>query len=83
MVWCKCGAIAIDGGDDYCKVSGNLEDMEFLVEQNNIEILETALKLACEELDKIVVFDAEFLESDSFYEYYLKKAKEIKDSEIK
>lgn len=28
MVWCKCGAIAIDGGEDYCKVSGNLEDME-------------------------------------------------------
>lgn len=31
MVWCKCGAVAIDGGDDYCKVTGNLEDMEFLV----------------------------------------------------
>ena len=28
MVWCKCGAIAIDGGEDYCKVSGNLDDME-------------------------------------------------------
>lgn len=28
MVWCKCGAIAIDGGEDYCKVTGNLDDME-------------------------------------------------------
>ena len=33
MVWCKCGAVAIDGGDDYCKVSGNLDDMEFLVSE--------------------------------------------------
>ena len=28
MNWCKCGAIAIDGGDDYCKITGNPEDME-------------------------------------------------------
>ena len=31
MNWCKCGAIAIDGGDDYCKITGNPEDMEVFV----------------------------------------------------
>ena len=31
MNWCKCGAIAIDGGDDYCKITGKPEDMEVFV----------------------------------------------------
>lgn len=31
MVWCKCGAIAIDGGDDYCKITGKPEDVEVFV----------------------------------------------------
>jgi len=26
MVWCSCGAIAIDGGEDYTKLTGNKED---------------------------------------------------------
>jgi hypothetical protein len=26
MVWCKCGAIAIDGGDAYTRCMGNPED---------------------------------------------------------
>jgi hypothetical protein len=30
MVWCKCGAIAIDGGDDYCKITGKLDDFDFV-----------------------------------------------------
>jgi hypothetical protein len=30
MVWCKCKRIAIDGGDDYCKVTGKSEDIEFI-----------------------------------------------------
>ena len=37
MVWCKCGAIAIDGGDDYCKITGNPEDMEVFVPSKLIE----------------------------------------------
>lgn len=37
MVWCKCGAIAIDGGDSYCKLTGKLEDMEFLIPQSEIK----------------------------------------------
>lgn len=26
--WCTCKSIAIDGGFDYCKISGNAEDIE-------------------------------------------------------
>ena len=48
---------------------------------DQLALTEKALELACEEIDKIVVFDAEFLESDSFYDYYLKKAKEMIKSE--
>lgn len=29
MVWCKCGLIAIDGGDDYTKITGDKENWEF------------------------------------------------------
>lgn len=41
MVWCKCGAVAIDGGDSYCKLTGNLEDMEFLIPERIKEQKET------------------------------------------
>lgn len=58
----------------------NYEDKCKLL-QDKLALTEKALELACKELDKIVVFDAEFLESDSFYDYYLKKAKEIMKSE--
>ena len=37
MNWCKCGAIAIDGGDDYCKITGNPEDMEVFVPSKLLE----------------------------------------------
>lgn len=26
--WCKCGAVAVDGGKDYMKRTGNPEDRE-------------------------------------------------------
>ena len=32
FVWCKCGAIAVDGGSDYLKLTGNFEDWEILDE---------------------------------------------------
>jgi hypothetical protein len=28
--WCKCHAIAVDGGDDYLRLVGNAEDIEVL-----------------------------------------------------
>lgn len=28
--WCKCGAVAVDGGKDYLRRLGNLEDFEDL-----------------------------------------------------
>ena len=34
MVWCKCGAIAIDGGNDYCKITGNSDDIDFLAKES-------------------------------------------------
>ena len=33
MVWCKCKKIAIDGGDDYCKVTGDEADYIFIPEK--------------------------------------------------
>ncbi len=32
FVWCQCKAVAVDGGHDYLKRCGNLEDMEELSE---------------------------------------------------
>lgn len=32
MVWCKCGACAIDGGSDYTKISGDMNNVEVLLE---------------------------------------------------
>ncbi len=29
---CKCGAIAIDGGSDYCRIIGERENWEFIKE---------------------------------------------------
>lgn len=29
MRTCKCGKVSVDGGLDYVRASGNLEDMEF------------------------------------------------------
>lgn len=26
--FCKCGAVAVDGGQDYCRRIGNMADME-------------------------------------------------------
>lgn len=33
MTWCKCEKIAIDGGDHYVKLSGDLDNMEMLEEE--------------------------------------------------
>lgn len=30
--WCKCRAIFIDGGKEYVRCGGNLEEMKFLTE---------------------------------------------------
>jgi hypothetical protein len=29
FVWCKCGAIAIDGGAEYIKCTGDYNDFDF------------------------------------------------------
>ncbi len=36
FVWCKCGAIAVDGGKDYLKRVGNFEDIYDLSETEKI-----------------------------------------------
>lgn len=34
MVYCKCGAVAVDGGSWYCKTTGNfLQDINYMVER--------------------------------------------------
>lgn len=30
MAWCKCGAVAIDGGIDYTKITGDKDDWEYM-----------------------------------------------------
>lgn len=32
MVWCKCRAIAIDGGNDYIKITGLITDFDRVIE---------------------------------------------------
>ena len=32
FVWCKCGAIFVDGDDEYCRYGGKIEDIKFLDE---------------------------------------------------
>lgn len=34
---CKCGAVAVDGGTDYLKRSGNREDWEELSEYKEVD----------------------------------------------
>ena len=50
MNWCKCGAIAIDGGDDYCKITGNPEDVEVFVSQ---EIFDKVLNNKVDEIQDL------------------------------
>lgn len=35
--FCKCGAVAVDGGTDYLKRSGNREDWEELSEYEEVD----------------------------------------------
>jgi len=43
FVRCKCGAVAVDGGDDYLRRIGNPEDMEEL-SMNEEQIVKGAKK---------------------------------------
>lgn len=38
MVWCKCGACAIDGGNDYHKITGDIKNIT-IIKPDNYEIL--------------------------------------------
>ena len=51
--------------------------------KQQLALTEKALELACKELDKVEVFDAEFMECDSFYNYFKTKAKEMMKSEFR
>lgn len=35
--WCKCGAVAIDGGDSYTKITGNPGDWKLLDDAKDME----------------------------------------------
>ena len=37
MVWCKCGAVGIDGGKDYVKISGFTTDWEKQLDIVNLD----------------------------------------------
>lgn len=36
MVWCNCKAIAIDGGNDYTKIVGDLKNIAILDEEEKL-----------------------------------------------
>lgn len=60
MNWCKCGAIAIDGGNDYCKITGNPEDIEMFVPSKLLDEKEeetARLKLLVDGFDKLKQYD--------------------------
>ena len=75
------------GADDYvvvlCQISNLIKefaeekDQQITDLQKQLAITEKALELACKEIDNVEVFEAMFMESDSFYEYFLNKAKEM------
>lgn len=58
FVTCKCGAVSVDGGHDYIRRCGNLEDFEDLSEYENV--LTELIKRFCEESE----------EKYSYYENY-------------
>lgn len=35
FVWCSCGKVAVDGGNDYLKITGNQEDYEVLHQEES------------------------------------------------
>ena len=37
FVRCKCGAIFVDGGDEYCRYGGFMEDIKFLDDKGDID----------------------------------------------
>ena len=37
FVWCKCGALAVDGGTDYLKRSGDIKGYEELSETEPVK----------------------------------------------
>ena len=37
FVWCLCGAIFVDGGDEYCRYGGEIEDIKFLDDKDGID----------------------------------------------
>jgi len=39
FVWCECRSIFVDGGSDYFRRGGNIEDMEEVLEGNSEEEL--------------------------------------------
>lgn len=49
--------------------------------KSQLALTEKALELACEELGKVEAFDKEFMECESFYDYFKTKAKEMMKSE--
>ena len=51
------------------------------IKDDQLSLTEKALELACEELGKVEVFDKEFMECESFYDYFKTKAKEMMKSE--
>ena len=35
-VQCSCGACFVDGGKEYCRIGGNMEDIEVLIEYEDV-----------------------------------------------
>lgn len=63
-----------------CEKSMN-DDIKIKNLQSQLAITEKALELVCEELGNVEVFDKEFMECESFYDYFKIKAKGMLENE--
>ena len=45
-VWCKCGKVGIDGGNDYIKISGYIGDWDTVIEKIVDEYIEPVEELS-------------------------------------
>lgn len=56
---CSCGKISIDGGDDYCKMSGDPNDILVAQEDGSFKVLTAILS---EEIEEISEWDSTLLD---------------------
>lgn len=68
MVWCKCGACAIDGGSDYTKISGDSNNWEYVTE-SKLRVLSLFDGISC----GMVALGRAGIPVEKYYAYEIEK----------